>query len=80
MENTSWDKQIARQRRVMRLVDALEAAERWQLSRTAQMYVQALESIGCWRDAAGDWREDTRPIKPISADLPGTWADNHADF
>lgn len=80
MENPIIERKNERLRRFHRLVAALEAAERWQLHRTRQMYVQALEAIGYWRDDAGDWREDTRPLKPITDQPAGTWADNHSDF
>lgn len=80
MSQDTRDKKIARMERFMRLVDALEAAQRHDLHRTALFMTLRLLEMGCWLDDVGDWREDTRPMKPIAGLPDGTWADNHDEF
>lgn len=68
---------IVRHERFERILNALEAAERHDLHRTANLHRARLLEMGCWLDDVGDWHEDTRPIKPIDdepgADLSAGW-------
>lgn len=80
MSDITWDKEIERHRRFLRLVDAFEAATRWELHRTAVALLHRLEGMGGYIDEDGQWCDETRPVKRIDDQQLGTWADNHSDF
>lgn len=59
---------IVQQERFERLCDAFDAAGRWELYESQTLFGNRLLAMGAWIDDAGDWRQDTRPNKPVRPD------------
>jgi hypothetical protein len=63
-------KELLRQDRFEHLVAAWHAASRYEFHHSRALFQQRLVAMGAYIDDWGEWRIETRPMKPIDQEQP----------